>query len=183
MREIFPGVLHWERFHEETRSAVSSHYIAPVGMVIGPMVPEGGFAAFDGRTRPQVVLLTSARHLRHAERYRDELGCLMRAPAEAAEILGDRIEVDAFDEQDELVPGVTTIKMELPTRDEYAFHITATEGALAIGDAIGKYGSLGFPPDEFLGDDPKKTQDGIKNRLQAQLQRDFEHLLFSHGDP
>jgi hypothetical protein len=184
MDEIFPGVFHWSTFHEPIRARVSSYFVEPVGMVFDPKVPEGGFAAFDGHTRPQVVVLTSGNHDRDAVRYRDELGCVIRTSAEGAERIGGAFEVEPFDDHDDLVPGVHAIKIDVLSQDEYAIHLTVTEGALAIADGITHYGgSLGFFPDELLGNDPKEIKEGLKNRFRAQLARDFQHVLFAHGDP
>ncbi len=44
-------------------------------------------------------------------------------------------------------------------------------------------GELGFVPDSLLGDDPEAIKDGLTERFRPLLERDFDHLLFAHGDP
>jgi hypothetical protein len=184
MREIFPGVFHWSAFHRPFGAQVSSYFVEPVGLVVDPKVPDGGFAAFDGHTRPQVVVLTSGNHDRDAEQYRDELGCIIRTSVEGAERIGGAFAVETFDDHDDLVPGVHAIKIDVLAPDEYSLHLTVTEGAITIANGITHYAhTLGFFGDDLLGEDPSKIKEGLKNRYRAQLARDFDHVLFAHGDP
>ncbi len=57
-------------------------------------------------------------------------------------------------------------------------------GAIAIADGINGYGeTLAFFPDELLGDHPDRVKEGLKQAFAGLPERDFEHLLFAHGEP
>jgi hypothetical protein len=43
--------------------------------------------------------------------------------------------------------------------------------------------SLGFFSDDLLGDDPRAVKDGLREQFRSLLERDFDHLLFAHGEP
>jgi hypothetical protein len=66
MREILPGVLHWTARHRGIDAAVSSYLVEPAGVVIDPILPDGGLDALAGRARPRLVALTSGNHTRDA---------------------------------------------------------------------------------------------------------------------
>lgn len=42
---------------------------------------------------------------------------------------------------------------------------------------------LGFFSDDLLGDDPAKVKRGLNDAFRGLLTRDFDHLLFAHGEP
>ena len=53
-----------------------------------------------------------------------------------------------------------------------------------IADGIVHYRKeLGFVPDALLGDDPEVVKAGLRAAYSRLLDRDFDHLLFAHGDP
>ena len=61
---------------------------------------------------------------------------------------------------------------------------TPPAGVLAFGDAvIREEGSLDFVPDKYMGDDPEAVKRGLRAALRRLLERDFDHLLFAHGEP
>jgi len=184
MREIFPGVLHWTAFHDGLKMDVSSYYVEPAGVVIDPMVPEGGLDAFDQRSRPQQVVLTSGNHTRDAARFAEEFGCPIVTSREGAERIGDALEVEEYRSGQDIAPGVKAVQLGILNPDEYALHIDFGGGAIALADGLTHHGeSLGFFADELLGDDPQRIKADLKQRFRTLLERDFEHLLFAHGDP
>ena len=68
--------------------------------------------------------------------------------------------------------------------DEYALHFAVAEGAIAFADGLHhEGGELGFFDDDLLGDDPEAVKRGLVEQFRALLERDFDHLLFAHGDP
>jgi hypothetical protein len=173
MREILPGVFHWTTFHEPIGAQVSSYYVAPAGIVVDPKVPEEGFDALPDA--PQQVVLTSGLHHRDAAPFAERYGIPVRASREAARRLGDRL-------------AVAPIQIGKLCPDEDALHIAAGEGdgggAIAFADGLTRYGgALGFVPDALLGDDPQGVKDGLKEAFRGLLVRDFDHLLFAHGEP
>lgn len=184
LREIFPGVLHWTALNENINARVSSYYVEPAGVLVDPMLPEEGVRAFDGRTKPQQVVLTSGNHTRHAEQLAEAFGCPIVTSREGAERIGGALAVETYGDGDDVAPGVRAVHVGVLSPDEYALHITVTEGALAIADGVNHYAdTLGFFSDGLLGDDPEAVKEGLKRRFRTLLERDFEHLLFAHGDP
>ena len=183
MREVAPGIYQWTALHEPIDTRVSSYYIEPAGIVIDPKAPEEGWDALPGR--PQQVVLTSGHHDRDAGECAEAFGGIpIRASTEAAKRLGDTLEVKTFGDDDEVAPAVTAIHIGVLCDDEGALYIEAGGGAIAIADGINGYGeTLGFFRDELLGDNPDQVKAGLKQAYARLLDRDFEHLLFAHGDP
>jgi hypothetical protein len=169
--------------HEPIGVRVSSHFVAPAGIVIDPKLPDGGFSELPGA--PQQVVLTSGLHHRDARAFADEYGAIpIRAPREAVARLGDRLAVEAYDDGDEIAPGVTPIRIGKICPDEYALHIAVAEGAIAFADGLNHYGDqLAFFSDDLLGDDPEAVKTGLRQSFEGLLARDFDHLLFAHGEP
>jgi hypothetical protein len=150
------------------------------------MLPDEGLDAFDGAdVGPQQVVLTTGLHRRDADRFAEALSIPIRAPREARDRLGDRVGFEPYTDHEELAPGVRAVHVGVLCPDEYALYVrVAGDGAIALADALHHYGdALGFFPDGLLGDDPRAVKDGLRQQLDALLERDFEHLLFAHGDP
>ncbi len=184
MQEILPGVLHWTTFHDGIAARVSSHYVEPAGALVDPRVPDDGLDAFADRTRPQQIVLTSGLHLRHADAFVDAFGCTVRASPEALERRGSELDADVYTDGEEVAPGVTAIHIGKLCPDEYALHIAAADGAILFADALIRYGeALAFVPDELMGEHPERVKDGLRDALRGLLERDFDHLLFAHGEP
>jgi hypothetical protein len=184
MREILPGLWHWTTFHEGIDARVSSYYVEPAGALIDPRVPDEGLDAFAGRARPQQVVLTSGLHARHADQFADAFGCVVRASREALERLAGSLDAEPYSGGDEIAPGITAIEIGRLCPDEYALHIAVAEGAIAFADGLIHYGeTLGFVPDTLMGDDAATVKAGLKDAFHGLLTRDFDHLLFTHGEP
>lgn len=184
MRELIPGLFHWTTFHNAIRARVGSHYVEPAGALIDPRVPDDGLDAFADRVRPQQVVLTSGLHARHADRFAQAFGCVIRASPQALDRLGDAIDAEPYHDGDEVAPGITAIHIGSLSPDEYALHIAVGDGAIAFADGLIRYaGALGFVPDDLIGDEPEAVKEGLKDAFRGLLPRDFDHLLFAHGDP
>jgi hypothetical protein len=183
MREIIPGLFHWTTVHEDIHAPVSSYYVQPAGVVIDPRIPDEGLGVFESLGTPQQIVLTTGLHVRHSEQFAQEFRIPIRAPLQARERLGDSVDFEPYNDADEIAPGVRGIEIDILCPDEYALLVDVDEGALAIADGITNYGSLGFFADDLLGAHPDRVKQGLKNAYRAQLQRDFDHLLFAHGDP
>jgi glyoxylase-like metal-dependent hydrolase (beta-lactamase superfamily II) len=185
MNEIAPGIFHWTVEHPDIHIEVSSHYVAPARLLIDPLEPAEGMGFFDGLGEPpSQVVLTSGLHWRHADRFRDRYGASVRAPAAAARRYqgGDRV-FEPYEDGEELAPGVTAIEVGGIAPDDFALHIEHGAGALAIADAVIRYGGeIGFVPDN-LWDDPRAEQAAVRDSLRGLLARDFDILLFAHGEP
>jgi len=184
MRELVPGLFHWTTLHDDLGVRVSSYYVESAGALIDPRVPDDGLEAFADRARPQQVVLTTGLHARHADRFADAFGCVIRASPQALERAGDGLDAERYTDGDEVAPGVTAIHVDAIAPDEYALHIALDAGALAFGDALNTYGGeLAFFSDDLLGDDPDTVKAGLNDALRGLLTRDFDHLLFGHGEP
>jgi hypothetical protein len=180
--EVIPGVFHWTAFHEPIAVRVSSYYVAPAGLVIDPKLPEGGFEELPGR--PEQVALTTGLHDRDAQQFAEEFDIPIRASEEADDRLGGALEIRPFADREEIAPGVTALHIGKLCPDEGALHLALDGGALAFADGIHRYGgALGFFSDDLLGDDPQEVKQGLKDAYRGFLTRDFDHLLFAHGDP
>jgi hypothetical protein len=180
-----PGLFHWTTHHDGLGVPVSSYYVEPAGALIDPRVPDDeGLEAFAGRTRPQQVVLTTGLHARHANRFADAFGCVIRASPQALERVSGGLDAELYTDGEEVAPGVTAIHIDAIAPDEYALHIAVDAGAIALGDALNTYGgALAFFSDDLLGDDPDTVKAGLNDALRGLLTRDFDHLLFGHGDP
>ena len=183
MREILPGVHHWTAHHDPIQARVSSYYVAPAGIVIDPKIPEeGGLDALPGR--PQQVVLTSGHHDRDARAFAEAFDIPIRASREADAYLGGTLPIEPFGDGDEIAPGVTAIHIGKLCDDEGALHLAVAEGAIVLADALNRYGeTLAFFPDWLLGDDPEAVKAGLRQAFEGLLTRDFDHLLFAHGEP
>jgi|SRR5579862_7519807 len=181
MREILPGLWHWSTYHEPIRQPVSSYYVEPARVLIDPKVPEAGLESLPGR--PEQVVLTIGLHHRDAAVFAQAFGIPIRASREAGERLGSRLLTQPYHDGEVIAPGVTALAIGHIAPDEYALEVAAEEGALSFADGLINDRGLGFVPDSLLGDDPEAVKRGLKERYRELLAREFDHLLFAHGEP
>jgi len=180
MEEIAPGVRSWETHHEGIGFPVRSHWLVGEGIVIDPRVPEKGLDAFE-EAPPAHALLTNRHHLRHAVRFRERFGTVIRCHEAGMDEFGGDEEVEPF-AFGESWCGVAAVELDAICPEETAFH-SKERGALAIGDAIVNHGELGFVPDQYLGDEPDGVRAAIRAAARPLLDLAWEHLLLAHGDP
>jgi hypothetical protein len=185
MNELVPGIHHWTVVHPDIRIRVSSYYVAPAGIVIDPLEPEEGMGFFDGLDpAPQQVVLTNGLHWRHSDRFRDRYGATIRVSEQALHRYeGSGREAEAFAFGDEVAPGVTAIEVGGICPDDTALHVAHGDGAVAFADAVIRHaGVLGFVPDD-LWEAPRREQQAVRDSLRGILTRDFDTVLFAHGEP
>jgi hypothetical protein len=186
VQELAPGIFHWVTFHPGIRMRVSSYYVEPAGIVIDPMVPEDGFEVFDGHAPPQQAILTIRHHYRGCDEFRERFGLTVACSAAGLhEFEGTHRVVEGFSDGDEVAPGVTVIATDAISDDDVTLHIAHGDGALAFGDGLVRPpgGDVGFVPDGLLGDDAETVKAGLYNAYRGLLERDFDALLFAHGEP
>jgi hypothetical protein len=183
MEEILPGVFHWTAAHPTIHLEVSSHWVPPSGALIDPLLPpEQGMDAFRERP-PDRILLSNRHHLRHAERIADQLGSTILCSKPGLHEFEGGPEVEGFDFDAEVAPGIEALEVGAICPDEAALLIREP-GALVIADGITHYGDgLEFVSDRLLGDDPEAVKAGLREAYSRLLDRDFDSLLFAHGDP
>jgi hypothetical protein len=182
MNEILPGVWHWTATHPSTDSEVSSYWARPARVVIDALLPDEGIDAFSAEP-PDHVLLSNRHHLRHGELMATELGCAIHCSNPGLHEFDDGPDVFGFDFGDEVVPGIEALEIGAICPDESALlHHEAR--ALSIADGIKHYdGEMAFFSDSLLGDDPEGVKRGLRDSYSRILDRDFDSLLFAHGDP
>ncbi|MEA2421929.1 MAG: hypothetical protein QOF55_1028, partial [Thermoleophilaceae bacterium] len=165
---------------------VSSYYVEAAGVLLDPMLPDGGLEVFDGRSRPQQALLSTRHHYRDCDRFVERFGVTVVASSPGLhEFEGSDRRVEGFEFGDEVAPGVVAVGTDAISPDDTTFHIAHGGGALAFGDGLVRPpgGPLGFVPDGLMGDDPESVKDGLRAAFRGLLERDFDHLLFAHGEP
>lgn len=186
IEETLRGVHHWTALRPALRQRVSSYYVEPAGVLIDPAVPEGGLEWFAARPlRPQQIVLTNHHHWRDSDRFVDAFDCVVRCLHRGLGLLGGGRGAEPFNDADEVAPGVTAIEIGKLAPDETAFHVAAGEGAVAFGHALIRPagGPLAFLPASDLGAHPDRVRDGLRDALRGVLLREFDALLFAHGEP
>jgi hypothetical protein len=184
MQEILPGIHHWTALHPKIKTRVSSYYVEPAGALLDPMLPDEGLEWFESReTKPQQILLTNRHHYRDSDRFREAFDLPVRASKPGLHEFEGGPEVEGFEFGDELAPGIKAIEIGGICPDDSAFHIDVAEGAIAFADALIRYGDeISFVPDGLMGD-PRRDKEAMMDSLRGLLERDFDHLLFAHGEP
>jgi hypothetical protein len=180
--ELLPGVHHWTQVHPRIRSRVHSHLLEGSGTLIDPLVPDEGIEWFDGRGVRRIVL-SNRHHLRHSERFAERFGCPILCHEAGLHEFSDGPPVDGFAFGERLAEDLVALEMDAICADDTALEIAAAEGALLFADAVINHGGLGFVSDPLIGDDPAAVKRRVRERASALSGRDFDHLLFAHGEP
>jgi len=185
IREVLPGVHHWTRVHPRIRAVVSSYYVEPVGVLIDPLVPREGLEWFEGRRRPEQVVMTIRHHLRDGERFAEAFGCELRCHADGLHEFAGGPDVRGFHFGEVLAPGVRALEVDAISPDETALHLEYGGGAIAFADGLIRPGGgpLRFVPDFLIGDDPERVKRELTSAFDRLLALEFDALLFAHGAP
>jgi glyoxylase-like metal-dependent hydrolase (beta-lactamase superfamily II) len=183
LEEIASGVYHWTALHPRIKVEVSSYYVEGSGTLIDPMLPDPGVEWFRSHEPPQRIILTNRHHYRDSDALRGEFGCPVLCNEAGLHEFEDGPEVDGFRFGDRVAPGITALEVGAICPEETALHIEVEGGMLSFADALIRHGELGFVGDRLLGDDPEHVKRGILESLRGLLERDFDSLLFAHGDP
>jgi len=186
MQEILPGVWHWTSLHENFDQLVHSYFMPNVGggVLIDPRLPGGGLEAVRELGEPANALLTNRHHYRHAGHFREAFGTTVHCHSAGMHEFSEGEEVEPYEHGDMLAGSIEALEVGVLCPEETALLIPVHGGILALGDCVIHYGGeLGFVPDEHMGEDPPAIKRGIKGSLARYLDREFQHLLFAHGDP
>jgi hypothetical protein len=86
---------------------------------------------------------------------------------------------------DEVAYGVTAVELGLVCEEETALHVAHGSAAIAFGDGLvhPDTATVAFAPDDLLGRHPDRVKRGLKEAFRGLLLRDFDALLFAHGEP
>jgi glyoxylase-like metal-dependent hydrolase (beta-lactamase superfamily II) len=183
MDEIRPGLWHWKAMHPKIRIEVSSYYVADSGTLIDPMLPAEGIEWFREHGQPQRIVLTNRHHYRQSAEFREGFDCPVSCHEAGLHEFEGGLEVEGFRFGHGVAPGITALEVGAICPEETALHIELGEGLCSFADGLINHGELGFVPDSLLGDDPEEVKRGLRDSLAALLDRDFDSLLFAHGDP
>lgn len=179
MKELLPGVWHWTARHPKIGIDVSSYAVGTT--LVDPLLPPGGI---DALPRPvEQVVLTNRHHWRASGEIVERFRCPVRCHEAGLHEFSDGRRVEGFRWGDRLAPDVEAVELNAICDEETVLHIDAGGGALAFADGLIHYGEIGFVPDSYLGDDPDGVKAALRERLAGLLDRDFDHLLFAHGEP
>lgn len=183
-REITRDLFHWTAFHPDQRILVSSYYVEPARALIDPMVPDDGLAWFETRNLEH-ILLTNRYHSRGSADFVEAFGCRVLCHRAALDHVRERVAADPFEHGDVLAGGIEALAVPGYTPDETTLHVPVAGGALTFADILIREGDapLGYAPDKWYGDDPEPTKARVIEAARALLERDFRHLLLTHGDP
>lgn len=182
MEEILDGVFRWEAIHPRTESKVSCHFVAGSRTAVDPLLPDEGIEWFDGPGVQRVVLSTR-HHLRNAPQLAERFGCPILCHEAGLHEFEDGPEVDGFAFGDRLTTDIVALEMDSISPDDTVLKIESGGGALLFADSLIHHDAVGFVPDRLIGDEPEEVKRRIRQRCDALLTEEFEHLLFAHGDP
>jgi glyoxylase-like metal-dependent hydrolase (beta-lactamase superfamily II) len=183
MDEIEPGVYHWKAPHPKIKIEVSSYFVADSGTLIDPMLPPEGLGWFRSGRKPERIVLTNRHHYRQSDEIRGEFDCPVLCHEAGLYEFERGPEVESFRFGDRLAPGITALEVAAICPEETALHLDLGDGMLALADGLIHYGDLSFVPDSLLGDDPERVKRELRDSFRRLLDRDFDALLFAHGDP
>ena len=182
MEEILDGVFHWKALHPQIKIEVGCHFVAGSGTAIDPLLPAEGIGWFDGRGVQRVVL-SNRHHLRQAPLLVERFGCPILCHESGLHEFEGGPRVEGFAFGGGLADDISALEMDAICPDDTVLHIEAGGGALLFADSLIHYDEVGFVSDKLIGDDPELVKRRIRERAAALLEKDFEHLLFAHGDP
>jgi glyoxylase-like metal-dependent hydrolase (beta-lactamase superfamily II) len=191
MREILPGVHHWETLHPRIQHFVSSYWLEDGGVLFDPLIPEDvGIDWFANRSQePATVILTNRHHLRESVIFRETFGCPILCNSAGLYEFTNGEGVEGFDPPAQLPGHVRALELGGICPDDTALHVPSAR-ALAFADGIvrsggpdGNDGRLGFVPDSLM-DDPPATKQALLEGLERLLEEaSFENVLLAHGAP
>jgi hypothetical protein len=186
MREIAPGVVHWQTYYDKIGQEVSSYMLVAGGVVLDPRPPDEGFEALAEQFgEPKAVILTNRHHYRQSAELESRYGVTVYAHEAGMHEFTHGEHVTPFAFGDELPGGGVAHEVGAITPEETAVWFAA-EGALALADGVIRRppdAALGFEPDELLGDDPEGVKEGLRAAFRRLVALSPEHLLLAHGLP
>jgi hypothetical protein len=182
MREVLPGVLHWEREHPNIGQAVSSYLLAAEHVALNPLLPDEGVEGLRAHGGVDAIVLTNRHHVRDIDAIRDAFAVTLHVPEAGREEVGRR--AVGYRGGDTLPGGGVALDIGAISPDEAAVHLPAHR-AIAFADGVIREGDgpLQFVPDFLMGDDPDEVKRGLRAAFEPLLELEPEHLLLAHGPP
>ncbi|HUP00428.1 MAG TPA: hypothetical protein VM737_02780 [Gemmatimonadota bacterium] len=186
VREIAPGLHHWTAFHPEQRIVVSSYYVEGSRVLIDPMIPGARFEWFEGRPAPETILVTNRYHSRESSAFAEAFGCRVLCHRAGLDHVRERVPAaEPFNHGAALTGGIEALAVPGQELDETVLYVPVAGGALTFADILLRDGEgpLSYAPDGWYGDDPPALKARVAKACHALLERDFRHLLLTHGEP
>ena len=130
MREVLPGVYHWQTFDGTLAKLVHSYYVGATSpaLLIDPRRPPEGLAWFSARQEPKDILLTSSVHHDAAVEFAATFGARIWCHD------GERVKLFAYG--DRLPGGVSALPLDAWGSGESAFYLPLHGGVVALGNAL-----------------------------------------------
>ena len=183
IRELVPGVVHWQAKHPNLGIDVSSYLLTESRVAIDPIMPPDGIDWFeDHDLRPSAIVLTNRHHLRNSKELAARYGAPILASRPGMHEFAPEDGVQPFDFGDELEGGIIAHEVGGICPDETALEIPGVK-ALAVADGVIDYDTLRFVPDQYMDDPPETKRRLVEAYDRLSRDVDFEHLLVAHGDP
>jgi hypothetical protein len=179
VREVVPGLFHWQIHNSNIGGAISSSHALADGdgsVLIDPVrLADDALATLP---RPHVVLLTAKCHQRAAWRYRRELGIEVWLAEDAP--VADEEPDRRYVEGDVLPGGLLVLRTPGPEWPHYSFVRQGEPSVLFCSDLISHVGAgvLRFVPPEYH-EDPAATRRSVEKLLDMP----FDILCLDHGEP
>ena len=183
IRELVPGVVHWQAPHPNIKIDVSSYLLTESKVLLDPIMPPEGLDWFEEKDlRPVAIVLTNRHHWRNCSDFVERFGCTVHASRPGMHEFGPGQQVEPFDFGDTLHGGIIAHEVGVICPDETALEIPEVS-ALAVADGVISYDRLQFVPDNLM-DEPEHTKRGLYDAYERLADHvDFEHLLVAHGEP
>jgi hypothetical protein len=180
VEQVLPGILHWQARHPNIGVDVSSYLLVDSGTLLDPILPEGEGPDWLGHPVERVIL-TVRHHRRSAAEF--DVPILVHESG-LHEFEGSGLDVQGYRAGDEPAPGVQVLPFGRICPDDAVLRIESGPGVLAFGDGLVHYGgTLGHPPDQYIGDDPEAVKADIVEGLAPLADEEFDAMLFAHGTP
>ena len=186
MNEVLPGVYHWTALHPDIEIDVHCYYLSATepAVLIDPLLPAEGIGWFEAHKRPEQIYLTNRLHYRHCEAFFEAFNPKIWCHQAGMHEFTRGEPVTAFEHGDTLPGGIEALEVGSLCPEETTLYIPIEGGILSIGDAIVRWDEeLTFVPDRLIGEDPEGVKRGLLKAFERLLERDFEHMLFAHGEP
>lgn len=182
MREIVPGLRVWTREYEKIGQPVSSYLLTETGVVLNPLLPDGGVDALREHAEVRAVVLTNRHHVRDIDAILDAFGASLHVPEAGVEEVGRGAQ--PYRPGDALPGGGVALEVGILSPDEAAVHFPSFT-AIATADGVIRDGEgpLTTVPDGLLGDEPEQIRAGLRERFGQLAELEPEHLLVAHGPP
>ncbi|MDB6173531.1 MAG: uncharacterized protein JWL59_2842 [Chthoniobacteraceae bacterium] len=170
----------WQAFEPAVKCELSSCAVfTSQGLVFVDPIPLAAPALEElvEAAAPVAIVITNGNHARAAVQFKKRFSIPILAHSDAVAELGLIPDLELA-EGDEVVPGLTVIRIPGAGAGEIALHLAS--GVMVVGDALIHLEPLGFSflPEKYCADF-KAMRAGLRNLLRFE----FDLMTFAHGLP